>query len=83
MPLTVPLWSKLAVGLILAAASQFHLWNRLSSGSVFAPEFPRPVVLLFNWAFGTILLLAMLQLMLDAGTLAVMLARGTDRKSVV
>ncbi|WP_294358791.1 metallophosphoesterase [uncultured Sphingomonas sp.] len=49
-------------------ASQYHLWSRLSSGSVFAPEFPRHIVLLFNWAFGAILLLAVLQLALDVAS---------------
>lgn len=42
---------------------------------MFAPEFPRLVVVLFNWAFVTIALLAVLQLLLDLGTLAVMLVR--------
>ena len=44
-------------------------WSKLSSGSVFSPEFPRPVVALFNWAFGAIVLLALLQLALDVGLL--------------
>lgn len=66
---------KLIVTLLLLAASQYHLWSRLSSGSVFAPEFPRGVVIAFNWAFGAILLLAVLQLLLDLGTLATTLVR--------
>ena len=44
-------------------------------GSVFAPEFPRTVVILFNWVFGAILLLAALQILLDLATLATMLLR--------
>nr|WP_276039713.1 metallophosphoesterase [Sphingomonas sp. GM_Shp_1] len=59
----------------MIAASQFHLWSRLSSGSVFAPEFPRLVVILFNWAFGALLLLAVFQLALDLGALLTMLVR--------
>jgi predicted MPP superfamily phosphohydrolase len=39
---------------------------------VFAPEFPRPVVMLFNWAFGAIALLAVMQLLLDIAMLASM-----------
>ena len=70
LPLGWPIWGKVAIGLLLAVASQFHLWSRLSSGSVFAPEFPRAIVILFNWAFGAILLLAVFQLLLDLGTLA-------------
>ncbi len=40
LPLSLPLAAKAALAVLLLAASQFHLWNRLSSGSVFAPEFP-------------------------------------------
>ena len=47
--------------LLLFVASQYHLWSRLSSGSVFEPEFPRPVVIPFNCAFGAIIFLALLQ----------------------
>lgn len=64
-PLPWPLAARLAVAVLLFAASQYHLWSRLSSGSVFAPEFPRAVVLLFNWAFGALVLLAVMQLALD------------------
>ncbi|WP_206610269.1 metallophosphoesterase [Croceibacterium ferulae] len=74
-PLTLPLPVKLGIAVLLLAASQYHLWSRLSSGSVFAPEFPRAMVILFNWALGAILLLAVLQILLDLGTLAVMAAR--------
>ncbi len=69
VPLGLPLAAKGVLALLLLAASQFHLWNRLSSGSVFAPEFPRAVVLLLNWAFGAIVLLAVLQIALDLGAL--------------
>lgn len=58
----------------MLAASQFHLWSRFSSGSVFAPEFPRAIVIAFNWGFGAILLLVILQLLLDLATLAAMAA---------
>lgn len=79
-PLALPLGWKIAAAVLLLAASQFHFWSRLSSGSVFAPEFPREIVILFNWAFGAILLLAVLQLLLDAGALAaVLVKRGTIR----
>nr|WP_210301874.1 metallophosphoesterase [Methylobacterium brachythecii] len=74
-PLSLPLWGTAAIALLLLFASQYHVWSRLSSGSVFAPEFPRPVVILFNWAFGAIVLLALLQILLDLGSLPVMLLR--------
>ena len=76
-PLPLPFWAKLPIGLLMLAASQFHLWSRLSSGSVFAPEFPRLVVILFNWAFGALLLLAVMQLVVDVGALLTMLVRHT------
>ncbi|MBJ6120399.1 metallophosphoesterase [Sphingomonas sp. BT553] len=74
-PLPLPVWAKVSTALLMLAASQFHLWSRLSSGSVFAPEFPRAVVILFNWAFGALVLLAVFQLVLDLGTLLTMLIR--------
>ena len=68
-PLALPLPVKIVLAALTLVALQFHRWSELSSGSVFAPEFPRPVVALFNWAFGTIVLLALLQLLLDGGLL--------------
>lgn len=59
----------------LLLAGQFHFFSKLSSGSVFAPEFSRPLVILFNWALGAMLLLAALQILLDVGTLVVMAAQ--------
>jgi hypothetical protein len=76
-PLQLPISVKCVATVILFAASQYHYWSKLSSGSVFSPEFPRPVVILFNWAFGAILLLAPMQLLLDVVTLVVMLVRGS------
>lgn len=65
-PSSWPLALKLGVAVLVLVASQYHLWSRLSSGSVFAPEFPRPVVILFNWAFGALALAAPMLLALDA-----------------
>jgi predicted MPP superfamily phosphohydrolase len=73
-PLSLPLGAKVGLAVLLLGASQYHYWSRLSSGSVFAPEFPRLVVIAFNWAFGAILLLAVLQIMIDVATLVVMAA---------
>jgi hypothetical protein len=69
-PLQLPLSIKIVAAVLALVALQFHRWSRLSSGSEFAPEFPRLIVVLFNWAFGAIVLLALLQLMLDVGLLA-------------
>ncbi len=68
-PLSWPTTIKVGVALAVLAAGQFHFWNRLSSGSVFSPEFPRPAVILFNWAFGAIALMAAMQIVLDGVSL--------------
>ena len=65
-----PFALKAAVAVFLLIASQYHLWSRLSPGSVFAPEFPRVLIVLFNWAFGAIFLVAAMQLTLDVLALA-------------
>jgi hypothetical protein len=73
----LPLPVKIVMAVLVLVALQFHRWSELSSGSVFSPEFPRPVVALFNWAFGTIVLLALLQLLLDAGLLIAAVIHGS------
>ncbi len=75
-PLQLPLSAKIAVALFVLVASQYHQWCRLSSGSVFSPEFPRPLILLFNWALGALFLLALLQILLGGGLLVAMLIHG-------
>ncbi|WP_296077635.1 metallophosphoesterase [uncultured Agrobacterium sp.] len=67
---------KLALALLLLAASQYHLFSRLSSGSVFSPEFPRPLIIGFNLLFGFMLLLAVFQIVLDVVSLILMLFKG-------
>ena len=74
-PMPWPLSARLASSLVLLLASQYHLYAKFSSGSVISPEFPRAIVLFFNWAFGTILLIAVLQIAVDLGTLLTMLVR--------
>jgi hypothetical protein len=75
-PLDLPLAVKIVVAALALVALQFHRWSELSSGSMFAPEFPRPVVALFNWAIGAIFLLALLQLLLDVAQLLGLLVHG-------
>jgi predicted MPP superfamily phosphohydrolase len=74
--LPLPLAMKVVIAVLMLVASQFHLWSRMSSGSVFSPEFPRPIVILFNWASGTILFLAVMQLLVDVLMLASLLLPG-------
>ncbi len=61
--------------MLLLFVSQYHLWSRLSSGSVFAPEFPRAIVIMFSWGFGFIVLLAVAQILLDIGTMTLSVIR--------
>lgn len=75
LPMPWPVLPKLAVAVVLVLGSQYHFFSRLSSGSVFAPEFPRALVIAFNWAFCAILLLAVLQIALDLAALATALVR--------
>lgn len=75
-PLELPLTAKGVLAVLLVVASQYHFWSKLSSGSVFSPEFPRALVIVFNWAFGAIFLLALMQLLLDAATLVAMVLHG-------
>jgi predicted MPP superfamily phosphohydrolase len=66
------IWSaKASLAILLLVASQYHLVSRLSSGSVFDPEFPRPLVIAFNVLFGAIVLLAVFQIALDMVSLAI------------
>jgi uncharacterized protein len=69
-PLPLPVGLKGLVAALVVVAALYHFWSRLSSGSVFAPEFPRSLVILFNWAFGAILFLTLFQIALDVGSLA-------------
>lgn len=71
------IWSvKIALAVLLLVASQYHLFNRLSSGSVFSPEFPRALVIAFNVLMGTLLLIAVLQIALDLVSLVLWPLKG-------
>lgn len=74
-PMPWAVQARVAVAILLVLVSQYHLYCRFSSGSVFSPEFPRLVVVLFNWGFGAILLTAVFQLIVDIGTLIATLIR--------
>lgn len=68
-PLHLPLAVNAVAGLVLLAGSQYHLLSKFSSGSIFDPEFPRPLVIALNWTFGTLIFLALMQIVLDGATL--------------
>ncbi len=65
----------LLAGLLLLASQQVLL-NRISSGSVFAPEYPRPLIIVLNFLFGATLLLAVFQIALDAVLAVLALVQG-------
>jgi len=65
----------LLAGLLLIASQQVLL-NRISSGSVFAPEYPRPLIIVLNFLFGATLLLAVFQIALDVVSLVLALIEG-------
>lgn len=67
LPLSLP--ARGVAALLIIGAALYHQWCRLSSGSVLVPEMPRPVVILFNWAFGALLFLTVLQLAVDLAAL--------------
>jgi uncharacterized protein len=59
--------SKFAAIVVIAIGAQQYLINKLLFGTMFSPEFPRPVVIAMNIAFTSILLLMVFQLLLDIG----------------
>ena len=75
-PLPWTLTAKLAAAVLVLLASQYHLYSRMSSGSVFSAEMPRSAIIGFNWAFSAILLLALLQIFADVSALVVSLLQG-------
>lgn len=75
-PLPWHLSVKIALAALLLIASQYHYFSKLSSGSVFSPEFPRPLVIAFNVLLGAMLLLAVLQIALDVISLLLMTFKG-------
>lgn len=76
LPLQWPWPAKLLLALILLAASQYHFFSRLSSGSVFAPEFARELVIGFNLLFGAMVFLAVMQLLADLVGLLIFFVKG-------
>ncbi|MDR1934067.1 MAG: metallophosphoesterase [Candidatus Accumulibacter sp.] len=61
-------WSiggKCLAALVVVAASQVHLINRLSFGNLASPESPFAVMAVVGWLFGAVLLLAIFLLLKD------------------
>ncbi|WP_216672580.1 metallophosphoesterase [Corallococcus exiguus] len=63
-------WSmrlRMALSVTTALVSLHHLFSRIA-GTMFSPEVPRAAIIAVNWLFGTILLIAVFQLVLDIAT---------------
>ena len=75
VPISMPLALKIILSLLVLLASQYLLVSRFTSGSIFAPEMPRMVIILFNWAFSAVLFLALTQLVIDVVALISLIVR--------
>jgi predicted MPP superfamily phosphohydrolase len=74
-PLAMPLVLKIILSLVVLLASQYLLISRFTPGGIFSPEMPRAITILFNWAFGTVLLLAFTQIVIDVVAVISLLSR--------
>ncbi|WNG58817.1 metallophosphoesterase [Archangium gephyra] len=68
LPLPWPMRARLGVSALLLLMSVHHLVSRIAFGTMFSPEVPGPFMLVVNWLFGAILLVAILQFALDVLT---------------
>lgn len=59
--------AKKLFAVILLLTAEHHLITRTFFGSMASPEVPAAVLIGLNWAFGTLLVLALLQLIKDLG----------------
>jgi len=71
----MPLALKLLLSALVLLASQYLLISRFTAGGIFSPEMPRALIILCNWAFGAVLFLALLQMLIDAVALIALLIR--------
>lgn len=63
MPLPWPLWLRVTVSVALMVVFQHSLISLLLFGTMFSPEVPRFVMLLANWLSGSVLFVAVFQLL--------------------
>jgi uncharacterized protein len=76
IPLSLSSGTTIAFGLVLLLASQQHLLIRRFRGSAFSPELPRPLGMLSNALFGTLLLLTTFQLVIELIAVVLFLLKG-------
>lgn len=65
LPLSLPMWVRAGLALVLLVAGEFHLLGKLFFGSMFSPEWPEPVMIAQGWLFGAIVMFAGLLLVRD------------------
>ncbi|MBL0405643.1 metallophosphoesterase [Microvirga aerilata] len=61
--------ARYTVAAVVLLVSVHHLLSRIAFGTMFSPEVPRPVMIVVNWLFVSILLLALFQIALEIYTL--------------
>ena len=71
-PLPVGTVWKWLIAAFIFLIAQYHLLNRIFSGSMASPEMPVPVLILAGWLFGGLLLLMFLLLVRDIAILAML-----------
>ncbi|EXU76947.1 metallophosphoesterase [Erwinia mallotivora] len=73
IPLPITMTAKILLSVLVLSATQFLIISRFTSGSVFSAEMPRIIIILFNWAFCSVLFIALMQLLLDLVILTTLL----------
>lgn len=76
-PLPIGTVWKWLIAILIFLIAQYHLINRIFSGSMASPEMPVPVLILAGWLFGALLLLMFFLLLKDIAALVMLAAHKT------
>lgn len=80
-PLAMPIRLRVALGVMLLLVAEYQVFTSRFFGSLASPELPRWILIPLAWAFGALLLLAMLLLLRDLIGIAVFVfARRAGRR---
>ena len=67
LPLKMPWpWKLPCAAVLLAVAHKNQLFQRLGGGMFFAPELPRPLILLFAWLYSALVIMLFMLILKDA-----------------
>ncbi len=77
LPLPLHPGLRVVFGVLLLIASQHHFLTRYFRGTSFSPEVPRPIGMMANVLFGTLLLLFVFQISLDGLFVVVSMFKGS------